>query len=173
VRQQDTHRRRAVEAIVITYFMDSNQTRIIELLREVHLIAFKEIERLNLRIAELESRDRSPIEKKSDKPPTVTNPQAAPSPIPKSPELEFMNDKQLSAYINISVSTVRRWRLIAEGIKFREDRRSGSIRRADVEDMRQLAADQYHQVRFRVITHSIVKIPAVPVCVDNDFTTVG
>jgi hypothetical protein len=31
--------------------MDINQTRIIELLREVHLIAFKEIERLNMRIA--------------------------------------------------------------------------------------------------------------------------
>jgi hypothetical protein len=29
--------------------MDNNQARIIELLREVHLIAFKEIERLNLR----------------------------------------------------------------------------------------------------------------------------
>ena len=40
------------------HFMDPNQTRIIELLREVHLIAIKEIERLNLRIAELESQDR-------------------------------------------------------------------------------------------------------------------
>jgi hypothetical protein len=35
-------------------FMDPTQTKIIELLREVHLIAFKEIERLNMRIVELE-----------------------------------------------------------------------------------------------------------------------
>jgi len=40
--------------------MDPNQAKIIELLREVHLIAFKEIERLNLRIAELESRIANP-----------------------------------------------------------------------------------------------------------------
>jgi hypothetical protein len=39
--------------------MDTNQARVIELVREVHLIAFKEIERLNLRIAELESQSRS------------------------------------------------------------------------------------------------------------------
>ena len=31
--------------------MDTNQTRVIELLRKVHLIAIKEMERLNLRIA--------------------------------------------------------------------------------------------------------------------------
>jgi len=34
--------------------IDTNQTRVIERLREVHLIALKEIERLNLRISELE-----------------------------------------------------------------------------------------------------------------------
>jgi hypothetical protein len=38
--------------------MDSTQTKIIELLREVHLLALKEIERLNLRIAELENENR-------------------------------------------------------------------------------------------------------------------
>lgn len=42
--------------------MDTNQSKIIDLLREVHLIAFKEIERLNLRIAELESQHRRPTE---------------------------------------------------------------------------------------------------------------
>ena len=46
-------------------YMDNNQARIIELLREVHLIAFKEIERLNLRIAELESQNRGPTESPS------------------------------------------------------------------------------------------------------------
>jgi hypothetical protein len=38
--------------------MENNQSKIIDLLREVHLIAFKEMERLNLRIAELESQNR-------------------------------------------------------------------------------------------------------------------
>jgi hypothetical protein len=38
--------------------LDLTQTKIIELLREVHLIAFKEIERLNMRIVELENQNR-------------------------------------------------------------------------------------------------------------------
>jgi hypothetical protein len=42
--------------------MDTSQTRLIELLREVHLQAFKEIERLNLRIAELEMPARQPVQ---------------------------------------------------------------------------------------------------------------
>jgi hypothetical protein len=42
--------------------MDTSQTRLIELLREVHLLAFKEIERLNLRIAELEMPARQPVQ---------------------------------------------------------------------------------------------------------------
>jgi hypothetical protein len=40
--------------------MDPNQTKIIELLREVHLIAFKEIERFNMRVVELENQHRQP-----------------------------------------------------------------------------------------------------------------
>jgi hypothetical protein len=43
--------------------MDTNQARVIERLREVHLIAFREIERLNLRIAELESQCERPSSK--------------------------------------------------------------------------------------------------------------
>jgi hypothetical protein len=65
--------------------MDTSQTRIIELLREVHLIAFKEIERLNLRIAELESRDRQPIQ-----PPLVKSPVAQRQTPSKRPEIEIM-----------------------------------------------------------------------------------
>lgn len=62
--------------------MDTNQTRIVELLLEVHLIAFKEIERLNLRIAELEGQSRQQIEKErfmpaSHNPPPI-NPQFSP-----------------------------------------------------------------------------------------------
>jgi hypothetical protein len=41
---------------VIIRGMDTNQTKVIELLREVRVLAFKEIRRLNLRIAELEIR---------------------------------------------------------------------------------------------------------------------
>ena len=48
--------------------MDNNQTKIIELLREVHLIAFKEIERLNLRIAELATPGSLTIMKPSGNP---------------------------------------------------------------------------------------------------------
>jgi hypothetical protein len=44
--------------------METNQARIIELRREIHLIAFKEIERLNLRIAELESRYQQSLQQK-------------------------------------------------------------------------------------------------------------
>jgi hypothetical protein len=54
--------------------MDPTQAKIIDLLREVHLIAFKEIERLNLRILELENRQHQPIEK------PLPKPAAAPSP---------------------------------------------------------------------------------------------
>jgi len=43
--------------------MDHNQTKIIELPREVHLLAIKEVERLNLRITELENQDRRLTEK--------------------------------------------------------------------------------------------------------------
>jgi hypothetical protein len=44
-------------------FMDPTQAKIIELLREVHLIAFKEIERLNMRIVELENQNRHAAER--------------------------------------------------------------------------------------------------------------
>lgn len=96
----------AIPAIIchtaIIRFMDTSQTRIVELLREVHLIAFKEIERLNLRIAELESGDhpRTLL-------PIVTAPAAKP---PKQHEVEIMNERQLSAHLNVSISTVRKWR---------------------------------------------------------------
>jgi len=38
--------------------MDSTQAKIVELFREIHLLALREIERLNLRIAELETQNR-------------------------------------------------------------------------------------------------------------------
>jgi len=48
--------------------MDTNQAKIIELLQYVHLTAINEIERLNLRIAELESRDRQLAQPPARKP---------------------------------------------------------------------------------------------------------
>jgi hypothetical protein len=39
-----------------------NQARIIELLREVYLIVFKEIERVKLRIVELENQNRQRVQ---------------------------------------------------------------------------------------------------------------
>jgi hypothetical protein len=65
-----------------------SSSRIIELLREVHLIAFKEIERLNLRIAELEGRDRQPIQ-----PMLVKSPTDNPLPPIKPAQIEIMDER--------------------------------------------------------------------------------
>jgi excisionase family DNA binding protein len=96
--------------------MDSNQARIIELLREVHLIAFKEIERLNMRVAELESQSRHPIEREIIKPAIQNPPSGNPPCLPKVPEM--LNEHQVAEYLNMSVASVRRWRLIRKGPKF-------------------------------------------------------
>jgi|SRR5579864_5175515 len=96
--------------------MDQDQARIIELLREVHLIVFKEMERLNLRIIELENQNRPQIEKPIVKP-TANNPPAVnPASLPK--QSEMLNEMQVAAYLNISVATVRRWRLFRKGPRF-------------------------------------------------------
>jgi predicted DNA-binding transcriptional regulator AlpA len=110
--------------------MDTNQTRIVELLREVHLIAFKEIERLNLRIAELENRDRQQIEKEVIKP-AISDPPGKPSSLPKVPEM--MNESQVAEFLNLSVASVRRWRLFRKGPKYLKIGSAVRYRRADVE----------------------------------------
>jgi predicted DNA-binding transcriptional regulator AlpA len=104
--------------------MDPNQAKIIELLREVHLIAFKEIERLNLRIAELESQNRQPAQVPILRP-TV-------NPAPASPPT-MMNKIQVAEYLNMSVSTVRQWRWIRKGPKFLKIGRAIRYRRTDAE----------------------------------------
>lgn len=98
-------------------WMDSNQARIIELLREVHLIAFKEIERLNLRIVELENQYRQPVEKPIIKR-TGTIPPAVNPATPHPPKSEIMNEHQVAEYLNMSVASVRRWRFLRKGPKF-------------------------------------------------------
>src|SRR5437867_9817767 len=101
--------------------MDTNQARIIELLREVHLITFKEVERLNLRIAELESRGNHQPEA------TIEKRTAAPQhPI-------MMNEHQVADFLNMSVASVRRWRLFRKGPKFIKIGRAVRYKREDVE----------------------------------------
>jgi predicted DNA-binding transcriptional regulator AlpA len=92
--------------------MDNNQARIIELLREVHLIAFKEIERLNMRIVELENQHPQPVEK------PIVKPAANPAPPSLTKPTEMLNERQVAEYLNMSVASVRRWRLFRKGPKF-------------------------------------------------------
>jgi len=115
--------------------MDSNQARIIELLREVHLIAFKEIERLNMRIAELENQQRQPTEKPIPKPAIKQPPAvhaATPNP-PSPPKPEMLNEHQVADYLNMSVASVRRWRLFRKGPKFVKIGRAVRYKHSDVE----------------------------------------
>lgn len=113
-------------------FMDSNQTRIIELLREVHLIAFKEIERLNMRIAELENQHRQPNTRANSQ---RANPDPSNDPsnskLPNRPEV--MNEHQVAELLGMSVTSLRRWRASRMGPKFLKIGKSVRYRRPDVE----------------------------------------
>ena len=101
--------------------MDATQAKIIELLREVHLIAFKEIERLNMRIAELENQHRQPTAQAIPKPAAQEPPAVQPAPI-KPPSLpdapELLNEHQVAEFVQLSVASVRRWRLFRTGPKY-------------------------------------------------------
>jgi len=108
--------------------MDSNQTRIVELLREVHLTALREIERLNFRIAELEIRERrtvgaSIIEKPSQ------NPQSASA----QTVIEVLDEKQAAAYLKVSTSLLRKWRVFRQGPKHMKIGRLVRYKRVDLE----------------------------------------
>jgi hypothetical protein len=87
--------------------MDTNQAKIIELLREVHLIAFKEIERLNLRIAELEIQHHQPLETPLVKRPVDARQKDSPQPAPQHPDTGLLNEHGVAAYVNLSVASVR------------------------------------------------------------------
>lgn len=113
-------------------FMDATQSKIIELLREVHLIAFKEIERLNLRIAELESHVCHPapapakakvVERTTANPPSASKPQ----------EIGLLTEHEVAAYLKISVASVRRWRSFRTGPKFVKIGSSVRYKRNDME----------------------------------------
>jgi predicted DNA-binding transcriptional regulator AlpA len=115
--------------------MDANQTKIIELLREVHLIAFKEIERLNMRIVELENQNRHAAERPLPKPAAKESPAVHPAPItvplPDAPEL--LNEHQVAKSLQLSVASVRRWRLFRTGPKYLKIGAAVRYRREDVE----------------------------------------
>jgi predicted DNA-binding transcriptional regulator AlpA len=116
--------------------MDQNQTRIIELLREVHLLAIKEVERLNLRISELESEHRQQAAQAIPKPvaqepPAVHPAQITPPSLPDAPEL--LNEYQVAKFLQLSVASVRRWRLFRTGPKYLKIGAAVRYRRKDVE----------------------------------------
>jgi hypothetical protein len=111
-------------------FMDLTQAKIIELLREVHQLAIKEVERLNLRVVDLENEQRRPAGNAIiERPPAQVAAQS---------EDRLMNDTQVAKYLNISVAGVRRWRTLQKGpkllkignaVRYRpRDRRRGSSR---------------------------------------------
>jgi predicted DNA-binding transcriptional regulator AlpA len=92
------------------------------------LIAFKEIERLNLRIAELENEHRQPTTRTPIPKPAVN---LAPSSLAKPNEM--LNERQVADYLNMSVASVRKWRLFRKGPKFVKLGRAIRYRRIDVE----------------------------------------
>jgi predicted DNA-binding transcriptional regulator AlpA len=98
-------------------------------LREVHLIAFKEIERLNLRIAKLENRDRQQIERERLMPASHNPPPFN----PQSPPKITMNEQQVAECLNMSTAVLRKWRRLGGGPKYLKIGRSVRYRREDVE----------------------------------------
>jgi predicted DNA-binding transcriptional regulator AlpA len=115
--------------------MDPNQTKIIELLREVHLIAFKEIERLNMRIVELENQHRQAAERPLPKPTAKEPCPVHPAPIkPSLPDVpDLLNEHQVAKFVQLSVACVRRWRLSRSGPKYLKIGAAVRYRREDVE----------------------------------------
>jgi hypothetical protein len=77
--------------------MDSNQATIIELLHEAHLNAINEIERLNLRVAELESQDRQDARLPATNPSTE-RPAHNPPPVPTQPGTGLWNEHEVAAF---------------------------------------------------------------------------
>jgi predicted DNA-binding transcriptional regulator AlpA len=112
------------------------QNKIIELLRDVHLLALKEVERLNLRIAELENENRLQQPHEIAKPVEKRLPAVTPAPISRQPHpdpTEMMNEHEVAAFLKMSVASVRRWRLFHTGPKFVKIGSAVRYRREDVE----------------------------------------
>jgi len=100
------------------------------------VLALKEIERLNLRIVELEIQNRQAAEQPIPRPaaqkpaPFAAAPLTPPS-APGSPDL--MNEHQVAKFLQLSVASVRRWRLFRTGPKYLKIGAAVRYRREDVE----------------------------------------
>jgi len=112
--------------------MDANQATIIELLQNVHQLAIKEIERLNLRIADLEKGDRQDAQQPARKT-TVEQRAHNPPTAPSQSETGLWNEHEVAAFLKISVASVRRWRTLRTGPKFVKIGAAVRYRRGDVE----------------------------------------
>jgi predicted DNA-binding transcriptional regulator AlpA len=110
--------------------MDPTQIRIIDLLREVHLLAIKEVERLNLRITELENQQRQPPAPVTPKQPA--SPAGIKPPSPTKPP-EMLNERQVAEFLNVSVKSLQGWRLFRKGPKFVKIGRAVRYKRRDLE----------------------------------------
>ena len=114
--------------------MDQTQTRIIELLREVHLLAFKEIERLNLRISELENEHRQPTRT------PITKPSVSPAPPSLAKPPEMLNERQVAEYLTMSLASLRKWRLFPQRAEVRETRKGHSLQENRCGDVAQFVS---------------------------------
>lgn len=119
--------------------MNTNQSKIVESPREVHAITVKEIEKLNLKILELETQNLQLKAKPIEQPPVTPTerpainrpPFSKQSSIPDQPEM--LNETQLAKWLNLSVASVRRWRLFQTGPNYLEIGAAVRYRRGDVE----------------------------------------
>jgi predicted DNA-binding transcriptional regulator AlpA len=111
--------------------LHADKTRLIEFGRFA-----AQMERLNLRIVELEHQNRQqaePISKSAvTSPPAVDPTGASTSSLPKQPT-EMLNDMHVADYLNMSVATLRRWRLFRKGPKFVKIGSAVRYKRGDVE----------------------------------------
>ena len=112
--------------------MDSTQSKIVELLQEVHLLAMKEIERLNMRIVELESERRHLVPQSSAVNQLGHDNTSIKRPSPTS-QPEMLDDLQVAKYLRMSVASVRRWRVLRQGPKFFKIGSAVRYRKADLD----------------------------------------
>ena len=90
----------------------------------------------DLRIVELENTTRHPIERPVAKPATTKPPTVALAPASEAAwpkHSEMLIEHQVAEWVNMSVATVRRWRLFRKGPKFLKIGSAVRYRRADVE----------------------------------------
>jgi predicted DNA-binding transcriptional regulator AlpA len=104
-----------------------------ELLREVHALAFREIESLNLRVVELEqdANRRANATRRE-----VSSGNALPkrqTPAPEDLPARFLNEHEVARLCSMSVASVRRWRLFRKGPPFVKFGAAVRYRRQDLE----------------------------------------